>query len=81
MCVVSMVYDHFKPEFDGWQIDATKNILPAVAPVAPFVVISQVEISQLRSLIKEFKEAVSAAKVIDKLTNQPDCEDPEKKKN
>ena len=82
MCVVSMVYDHFKHEFDGLNGLKTETIVsaPAINLTPSFVVISQEEITSIRSLIQEFREAVAAAKVVDKLTNQPDCEDPEKKK-
>lgn len=82
MCVVSMVYDHFKHEFDDWSGLRTETIVstPTINLTPSFVVISQEEIASIRSLIQEFREAVTAAKVVDKLTNQPDCEDPEKKK-
>lgn len=82
MCVVSMVYDHFEHEFHDWNRLSGETIIstPSINLTPPFVVISQEEIAAIRSLIQEFREAVSAAKVVDKLTNQPDCEDPEKKK-
>ncbi len=88
MCVYSMVLDHYKPlipEVVPW--------IPDPAPIKPlgevivtgtkfpnFQIISQEEIDSIRKLIAEFKAALEAAKLIDKLTNQPDCEDPEKKK-
>lgn len=86
MCVVSAVMDHYLPLIP----DITKP-WPQPAPqpsgttltgftIPNFQVISQEEIESLRKLIAEFKEAVEAAKVVDRLTNQPDCVDPEKKK-
>src|SRR5690242_16295965 len=41
---------------------------------------SAAAIAELRALIREFREAVAAAKTVDVLTKQPDCEDPEKAK-
>lgn len=38
------------------------------------------ELVELRLLIAEFKQALEAAKAVDRLTGQPDCEDPEKVK-
>lgn len=68
MCVVSMVYDHYKPQFP-WN--------PAPAPyVSPLVDKQAVE--ELRRLIAEFREAVAAAKRVDDLTGQADCADHEK---
>lgn len=32
----------------------------------------------LRRLLEDFRKAEEAAKLVDKLTNQPDCEDPQK---
>lgn len=36
------------------------------------------ELDELRSLVNQFKELYEAAKKIDVITKQPDCEDPEK---
>lgn len=88
MCVVSAVYDYYHPIFDDYG-KVTPNNTGINIPTMPigitpatssFIIISQEEVAAIRSLIKEFREAVVAAKVVDKLTNQPDCEDPEKKK-
>lgn len=74
MCVVSMVMDHYGPLFpqgtSPWDIFRPQP--PANDPL--------VDGLALRKLIDEFKEAVAAAKKIDVLTKQPDCEDPEKVK-
>lgn len=54
---------------------------PYFQPAAPaFQIVSKEEIESLRALIADFRQAVAAAKIVDKLTDQPDCEDPEKKK-
>lgn len=86
MCVVSMVFDHYDKVFPWPQPDLTTP-LPLVpggtitaTPLSSFQIISQEEVESLKKLIKEFKEAVEAAKTVDRLTGQPDCEDPEKKK-
>jgi hypothetical protein len=90
MCVYSMVLDHYKNPFKPYIYPDTTgpNTIPwtptVTTPPPPQIVnIQQLpfkEIEDLKSLIKEFKEALEAAKVVDKLTKQPDCEDPEKAK-
>lgn len=75
MCVVSMVHDHY------W-----KRFPQPEQPVAPeidwskFVIQNTVDLTELARLIAEFKAAVEAAKMVDKLTMQPNCVDPEKAK-
>lgn len=69
MCVISMVYDTFTPRIDRWQI-----------PIHPTVPIHPWPISDLERLLKDFRKAAEAAKVVDALTGQPDCADPEKAK-
>jgi hypothetical protein len=73
MCVVSMVYDHFRDRFPQPQpfTNPTPNPLPWPMP-------GSLEFAELRKLIQEFREAVEAAKKVDVLTKQPDCADPEK---
>jgi hypothetical protein len=39
-----------------------------------------IDLSELRKLMDDFKAATEAAKIVDKLTGQPDCIDPEKAK-
>lgn len=68
MCVVSMVHDHY---LDRFQPYVTPDITISWPPPS-------LDLSELRKLIEEFKEAISAAKTIDVLTKQPDCVDPEK---
>lgn len=79
MCVVSMVSDHFmdripyalpQPTIQPGvvEMDWTKALRPSV------------DLEELRKLIAEFKEAMAAAKTVDRLTGQPDCVDPEKAK-
>jgi hypothetical protein len=38
------------------------------------------EVADLRKLIANYREAMKAAETVDRLTGQPDCEDPEKAK-
>ena len=70
MCVMSKVYDHYSPKFpDDWwkqpQIFSPPN---------------SEELFEIRELIKEFREAIKLAKRLDQLTDQEDCEDPDKAK-
>lgn len=87
MCVYSMVLDHYKPLIPDivtpspvWPIPGETVVTGTGFNIPNFQVISQEEIDSIRKLIAEFKAALEAAKLIDRLTNQPDCEDPEKKK-
>lgn len=71
MCTVSFVYDHYRPTFpvlqpSFWPPNLTQP--PAEKAAA----------DELRQLIAEFRQALAAAKVVDRLTDQADCEDPEK---
>jgi hypothetical protein len=66
-----MVFDHYQP------------YIPYQPPLywTQMVSNSPADMSaadELRQLIAEFRQAVAAAKVVDKLTGQPDCEDPVK---
>lgn len=70
MCVVSMVQDHYRPQFEPYQ-PQTQTITLIQPPV---------DLQELRRLIEDFKAATEAAKKVDRLTGQPDCEDPEKAK-
>lgn len=85
MCVLSGVYDHYKPLFQPlgpFTPPQTFPFMPSL-PIQPMIItppISPAEVAELRQLIKDFKEAVKAAKTVDRLTNQPDCSDPEKAK-
>lgn len=91
MCVVSMVYDDFNKRFPNI-IPEPEPYIPTLGGTTITVAnqyeyVSKKEIEDLRKVIREatefienFKQAVQAAKIVDRLTNQPDCEDPEKKK-
>ncbi len=83
ICTVSQVFDHYTDKFKPWQIpwDGTPNphITPQIPPVlSPPMIMLPLE--ELRQLIAEFREAIAAAKTVDRLTGQPDCEDPDKAK-
>lgn len=79
MCVYSNVMDHYEPIIPKIDFEWPKPIQtgPLVPPL-PWQ--PQLPLDDLRKLIAEFKEAVEAAKTIDRLTGKADCEDPEKKK-
>lgn len=71
MCTLSMVMDHYQDRFP----------YPSSNPVpSKTITVTPLPTEELRQLIREFREAVAAAKTVDALTNQPDCEDPEKAK-
>lgn len=83
MCVVSMVHDHFNPLFPS--ISPVPAPVPAGTPwplagLIPGVLISHEEAQRIRGVIADFRAAVEAARLVDKLTAQPDCVDPEKAK-
>lgn len=82
MCVVSMVSDHYSPliPFPTWPGESPTPTAVPIGMLPLSVVISQEEVDRLRALIKDFKEAMEAAAKVDRLTGQPDCVDPEKKK-
>lgn len=71
MCVISMVMDHYRPQFDRF-----------IQPQAPqqWTITQGPDLAELRKLIEDFKAATEAAKKVDALTAQPNCEDPEKAK-
>jgi hypothetical protein len=75
MCVVSMVHDFYEPRIPRQWGDYQQPTI-TITPQLP----TAAEVAELRQLIKDFREAVEAAKRIDALTNQPDCVDPEKAK-
>lgn len=78
MCVVSMVYDHYLPkigEYSTGKIDWS-GLLQHSKPDPEMKELKE----ELKKLIKEFKEAVAAARQVDRLTGQPDCSDPDKAK-
>lgn len=86
MCVYSMVMDHYKPIFEPWVPNGGTPVQPYTPPSNPHQTLDLSgimvgpQVAELRKLIAEFKEALEAAKKVDALTAQPDCEDPEKAK-
>lgn len=90
MCTLSMVYDHYQYKFPNPPV--YPYVEPSPAPYQLFhlprmqrmVELYQKEkgnaIAELRQLVAEFREAVAAAKTLDRLLKQPDCEDLEKKR-
>ena len=84
MCVYSQVIDHFGPRITPWiQPQPGLPSLPWTGETKPVFTVDGFTPEQregLRKLIKEFWEALKAAETVDRLTGQPDCEDPEKAK-
>lgn len=92
MCVVSMVIDKFRDPFQPYIpwiepypginpfVPTKTDPPPAVNPFVAVPAIAPAELAELRQLIADFKEAIAAAKTVDRLTKQPDCEDPGKAK-
>lgn len=69
MCTVSAIYDHYNPYFDPWVRPLT---------VVPYVPPPSLAWEKLAQLIADFRAALGAARLIDQLTGQPDCEDKQK---
>ena len=83
MCTLSMVMDHYNDKFSQYywhsiNIPGTQTALTNVPP--PPVDATEALVIGLEKLIADFKKAKEAAILVDKLTAQPDCEDPEKMK-
>lgn len=76
MCVYSMVIDTMVPRFPDWVQPPPAEDAPLVFPT----VLPNTEVGELKKQIAEFREALRAAQKVDRLTGQPDCEDPEKVK-
>lgn len=70
MCVMSMVYDHFNDRFNGWPV--YPPLVPTTVPYGDPTII--------KKTIEDFHRAREAAGVVDALTQQKDCVDPEKAK-
>lgn len=73
MCVYSMVHDHYTP------------IIPVIQPVQPGTFQwppnpEPADAQKVVDAIAGLREALKAAKIVDDLTGQPDCVDPEKAK-
>lgn len=74
MCVVSMVHDHFRDRFAPWIPSQPYEFVP-FTPVIPAT-----DWNKIFEEAAKFQEAIRAAQVVDRLTKQPDCIDPEKAK-
>lgn len=78
MCVISDVMDRYNPWFpqtvpDPTQPGSTFDWSKIFTPQAP-------DLTEMRKLIDEFKEAIEHAKKLDVLMKQPDCIDDDKAK-
>jgi hypothetical protein len=85
MCVVSMVHDHFSKTIEPWHERVRKfqedaGITTGTTAVGTVTISQPPDLTELKTLIAEFRELVAAAKKIDAVTGQPDCVDPEKAK-
>ena len=82
MCNVSMIFDTYKPHLP----DPNAYPWPQPGTAVPWPIAPAPRVGEwptptaLRELLESFRQAVEAAKAFDRLTNQPDCEDPEKAK-
>lgn len=83
MCVVSAVMDQWRPHFPSPNVTPNPypwppggGTVPGRYPVVP----KSYSQDDLQRLIDAFRDAVKSAKVLDEITGQPDCEDPEKAK-
>lgn len=87
MCVMSMVHDDFSKRLPtDWNppfplnpgvatITTSSLVLPATSAQVESL---RQEVAALKQLVLDFHEAVKAAAIVDRLTRQPDCVDPEK---
>lgn len=81
MCNVSQIMDQWAPHFPSPSIYPSPNTArPPFVPAPPSTGPTVVEPADLRELIAAFYKALDAARSFDRLTGQPDCEDPEKAK-
>lgn len=76
MCFTSAVFDQWNPYVPS--VTPQPITWPQTSP-APQVAPPYTN-EELRELIDAFKQALEAAKRFDRLTKQPDCEDPDKAK-
>lgn len=78
MCVTSAVMDQYNPYIPPSTWKPNTGLPYTVPPtIQPQPIIDPV---QLKELLDSFHKALEAAKIFDRLTGQPDCEDPEKAK-
>jgi hypothetical protein len=78
MCVVSMVYDEFNKRFP-WVDPEPPVTFPGTITYTPRTA-EPLDRETLRQMLDDFRKAVEAAKVVDALTGQKDCADPDKAK-
>jgi SMC interacting uncharacterized protein involved in chromosome segregation len=77
MCVVSMVHDHYRQEFERLPLWTT--FITGVNQ-DHVIALKDAEITALKKQVEDYRVALEAAKTVDALTKQPDCADPEKAK-
>lgn len=80
MCTVSMVSEHYEDAFRKYIPTWPQLPTPHIPEGAPAWVTEPTWVTELRAMIADFRKAMEAAKVVDALTKQPDCIDPEKAK-
>lgn len=81
MCVMSMVHDHYGQALGGAMVEGQALWGSNNQPNWPTLMagtLTAKDVADLRQLIKDFREASTAAKRVDELTGQPDCVDPKK---
>ncbi len=78
MCVMSMVYDHYKGSFPWINPDPfSTDRIPSPVHIEE---VPKIVLKDLKKKVEEFEKAKAAAEVVDTLTDQKDCVDPEKQK-
>ena len=78
MCAVSMIIDYGRDRIWPHQPWTTPNMEP-VYPL-PIPQFPQIDEAAMKAKLDAFLKLIEQAKETDKVTNQPDCEDPEKVK-
>ncbi len=74
MCAVSMVGDHYNPQFQPY----VQPLQGAGGMSQLFQQISRAEFDELKRQVLEMKDLLIKAKEIDDKTGQPDCEQEDK---
>lgn len=81
--MVSMVFDYWNkkhPWLEQPDIVISPNVGPSPSPLIFNPPSTGLTEDDVKRIIKEFFESIESAKIVDRLTEQPDCEDPEKAK-
>lgn len=80
MCVTSVIMDSYRPHIPNPNQTTPYQWPQPAQTVTTTRIVHEYDNTELRELIDSFRQALEAAEVLDRLTDQPDCVDPEKAK-